>query len=91
VVRQIIQEGCLTTTITTPGGGDGGDDSRVHPGFFDALMLVADDGRGRVSPGKLGKWIKANAGRVVKGLRLTRDEKRQGQWTWRVTRATRPF
>lgn len=54
-----------------------------HPDFREALLTVAAEA-GFVNSRKLGKYLAANAGRVVSGLRLVKVGTTDGSATWRV-------
>ena len=89
--RAIIEEACGANLDPTTGNPN-----RLaywHPEFRNALLDVAND-QGRVSPERLGKWIRANLHTVVGQHRLAAGtlsdgnarwklEQRQGDGTWR--------
>ncbi|TAN62860.1 MAG: hypothetical protein EPN20_10475, partial [Magnetospirillum sp.] len=55
----------------------------INPDFREALLAVAGDG-GAISGRRLGKWLAANQGRIVNGMRLTPDGQHAGVVRWRL-------
>ena len=55
----------------------------INPDFREALLAVAGDG-GAVSGRRLGKWLAANQGRIVNGMRLAADGQHAGIIRWRL-------
>ena len=55
----------------------------MRPDFREALLTVAGDG-GAVSGKRLGKWLSANQGRVVNGMRILADGLYAGIMRWRL-------
>jgi len=55
----------------------------INPDFREALLAVAGDG-GAVSGKRLGKWLAANQGRIVNGMRLAADGQHAGIIRWRL-------
>jgi hypothetical protein len=55
----------------------------MRPDFREALLTVAGDG-GAVSGKRLGKWLSANQGRVVNGMRILADGQHAGIIRWRL-------
>jgi hypothetical protein len=60
----------------------------AHPDFREALLAVAGDG-GAVNGRRLSKWIAANEGRIVDGLRIVRKGMVTGFMTWELQRTGR--
>jgi hypothetical protein len=55
------------------------------PDFHNALLTVAAARSGNVvSNDRLGRWLKANEGKIVNGLSLTRDGIANGYPLWRL-------
>ncbi len=55
----------------------------INPDFREALLAVAGDG-GAISGRRLGKWLSANQGRIVNGMRLAADGQHAGIIRWRL-------
>jgi hypothetical protein len=55
----------------------------INPDFREALLAVAGDG-GAISGRRLGKWLAANQGRIVNGMRLAADGYHAGIIRWRL-------
>jgi putative DNA primase/helicase len=59
----------------------------VYGGLKDALLEVADDGRGAVNSLKLAKYLKRYEGRIISGLKIASGEDSHAkQKVWRVVR-----
>jgi putative DNA primase/helicase len=57
-----------------------------RPDFHNALLTVAGARSGNVvSNDRLGRWLKANEGKIVNGLTLVRDGIANGYPLWRLT------
>jgi putative DNA primase/helicase len=57
-----------------------------RPDFHNALLTVAAARSGSVvSNDRLGRWLKANEGKIVNGLSLARDGIANGYPLWRLT------
>jgi putative DNA primase/helicase len=60
----------------------------VHSGLREALVDVADDGRGGVNSKKLGHFLKRYEGRIISGLKLLSEEDTDSkQKVWRVVKS----
>ena len=55
----------------------------INPDFREALLAVAGDG-GAISGRRLGKWLAANQGRIVNGMRILADGQHAGIIRWRL-------
>jgi len=55
----------------------------INPDFRESLLAVAGDG-GAISGRRLGKWLAANQGRIVHGMRLVADGMVSGIARWRL-------
>ena len=53
--------------------------------FREALLIVAGEG-GVINSRSLGKWLAANKGRIVGGLRIVQDGESSGVAQWRLER-----
>jgi hypothetical protein len=79
--RTVIEEACGFDLDPTPG-----DPNRIaywHPDFRNALLDVAGE-RGRVTTGRLGKWLGANKHKVVGKHRLAADTLSAGNARWKL-------
>jgi putative DNA primase/helicase len=57
----------------------------VRPDFHNALLAVAGARGGNIiSNDRLGRWLKANEGKIVNGLSLVRDGMVHGYPLWRL-------
>ena len=56
-----------------------------NPDLREALLIVASEG-GAISSRRLGKYAAGLEGRIVAGLKLTKDALRDGVQTWKVER-----
>lgn len=60
----------------------------LHANFREALVDVADDGRGGVNSKKLGHFLKRFEGRIIAGLKLLSEEDSHSkQKIWKVVRS----
>jgi hypothetical protein len=55
----------------------------THPGFREALLIVAGEG-GNISSGRLGKWLSKKKGRVINNQRIVQAGARGHAVRWRV-------
>lgn len=79
--REAIEEACwfdLTPTASNPNHI-----TYRHPEFRNALLDIANE-RGRVSAGRLGKWLSAHKLKVNGNYRLAADTLRLGNARWRI-------
>jgi len=61
--------------------------SLLHPLLREALVEVADDGRGGINTKKLGHYLKRIEGRIVAGLKLVSEEDSHlGQKVWKAVK-----
>ena len=59
-----------------------------HSDFYNALLAVGASRSGNVlSNERLGRWLKANEGKIVSGLSIVRAGSRDGYPLWRLTLA----
>lgn len=59
----------------------------VYADLREALVEVADDGRGGINPKKLGHYLKRHEGRVIAGLKLVSGEDSHSkQKVWKVVK-----
>jgi putative DNA primase/helicase len=79
--RAVIDEACWFDVTPTPTNSN--HITYRHPEFRNALLDVANE-RGRVSVGRLGKWIGANKHKVVGKHRLEADTLSGGNARWRL-------
>ena len=59
--------------------------SFLHPEFREALLTVAGDS-GNINGRRLGKWLSANKGKIVNGLRIVGDSTLEGIARYRLQR-----
>jgi putative DNA primase/helicase len=59
--------------------------SFLHPEFREALLTVAGDS-GNINGRRLGKWLSANKGKIVNGLRIVGDGTLEGIARYRLQR-----
>jgi len=57
----------------------------LYPEFRETLLTIAGDG-GNISGRRLGKWLSANKGRVLDGLRIVSDGILEGVAQYRLQR-----
>jgi len=57
--------------------------SFLHPEFREALLTVAGDS-GNINGRRLGKWLSANKGNIVNGLRIVGDGTLEGIARYRL-------
>jgi len=81
--RAVIEEACWFDLTPTPSNPN--HITYRHPEFRNALLDVANE-RGRVSVGRLGKWIGANQHKVIGKDRLAADTPAAGNARWRLER-----
>jgi putative DNA primase/helicase len=55
----------------------------THPGFREALLIVASEG-GNISSRRLGKWLAKKKGRVINNQRIVQAGARGHAVRWRV-------
>jgi hypothetical protein len=81
--RAVIDEACASRF--EKGTGPNGTDHHVllHPDFRNALLDVANE-RGRVSAGRLGKWLSANKHKIVGNHRLAAAPLSAGSARWKL-------
>jgi putative DNA primase/helicase len=80
-VREIIDEATAPAGSLMLGAGFSNREYK-HPDLREALLSVAGDG-GAINSKRLGKWLSANLGRPVNGLRLMEaGEDRNGVKLW---------
>lgn len=78
-VREIID--CATRQSAAHMSLPAGRPDFAHPDFREALLAVAGSG-GAINGKSLGKWLAANEGRIVDGLRVARGRLRAGVTQW---------
>ena len=82
-VREIINEATSSAGAFAPGSSFTTKEYK-HPDLREALLSVAGDG-GAINSRRLGKWLSANLGRPVDGLRLIEaGDDRDGVKLWMV-------
>jgi hypothetical protein len=60
----------------------------LHGNLREALVDVADDGRGGVNSKKLGNFLKRYEGRIIAGLKLISEEDSHSkQKVWKVSKS----
>jgi hypothetical protein len=74
-------------TAYDPIGAAGDRRQFYHPEFREALLIVAGDA-GHINSLRLGRWLGANKGKIVNGLRIISDGFNRGIARYRLQRQT---
>jgi len=89
-VREIINEATTQAGSFVPGSSSTPKEYK-HPDLREALLSVAGEG-GAINSRRLGKWLSANLGRPVDGLRLMEaGDDRDGVKLWMVDSSEPPI
>jgi putative DNA primase/helicase len=59
------------------------EDNKLHPALYDCLQAIAGESGG-ICTRRLGKALGRCAGRIISGMKITKDCKSTGDQTWRL-------